>query len=191
MDITIKLTGQCPMLQHNSRLANPLDPWTQMLKPLTAKTKKTDEDYKEIMHIEARGGFWETGDGMIGVPNSAIWKCLYTAATAFKLGEALKRALTFEDTVMPLLIDGQPVSCEVWLTSPGGIDYRSVVIAKRRTMRARPRIPAGWQSTHTLVLLKDQLDPRALAPVIERAGSLVGLGDWRPTYGTFSAEVLS
>lgn len=190
MELTIRLTGTRPMLQHNGRMSNPLDPWTRALKPLTAKTKKTDEDHMAIMSTEARGSCWETDDGLIGLPNSAVWKCLYTAGTAYKLGEAIKRALSFDDTTIPLLIEGREMRCEEWLATDGGIDFRPVVINRKRAMRSRPRIPAGWQSTHKLELMEDVLDPRDLAPVIERAGRLVGIGDWRPNYGRFTAEVV-
>lgn len=177
------------MLQHNGRLANPLDQWTRGLKALTAKRKKTDEDLMDIMRTEARGACWETEDGNIGLPNAAVWRAIYDAATAYRRGADIKRALGLEDVTVPILINGYPMTCEDFLATPGGIDYRPVVIARARTMRARPRIPAQWQSEHQFELLEDVIDPRDLVPILERAGRLVGVGDWRPTYGRFSVTV--
>lgn len=178
------------MLQHNGRLANPLDPWTQQLKALTSKRKKTDEDLMSIMAIEARGACWETETGEIGIPTAAVWRSIYDAATAYKFGANVKRALGFEDMTVPLLFEGKPQSCDTFLNEPGHIDYRPVVVNRARTMRARPRV-FGWQSTHTFELLEDVIDPRELVPVLERAGRLVGVGDWRPTYGKYAVEVLN
>lgn len=191
MDFRLTITGTRPLLMHNGRLANPLDPYTRALKELTGKRRKTDDDLVSIMQIEARGACWETGDGLLGIPNAAVWRCVYDAAKAYKRGEDVKRALLLSDDVMPLHVDGVTVTCDVWLKDADHIDYRPVVVTGRRTMRARPIIPAGWTSTHHFELLTDVIDPRDLAPILERAGRLVGIGDWRPTYGTFSAAVAS
>ena len=56
-------------------------------------------------------------------------------------------------------------------------------------MRARCLIPEGWTTTHRLQLLEDIIDPRDLTKVFDRAGRVVGVGDWRPIYGTFTTEV--
>lgn len=190
MNITIRLTGISPMLHHNGRLANPIDPHTRALKALTGKRKKTDEDLVEIMVAEARGGCWETRDGLLGLPTAAVWRCLYDAAKAFKQGENIKRALLFDDPehVDALVVDGRTHECDIWVKDHDHIDYRPVKVQGRKVMRARPLVPAGWQSEHTFDLLDDVLDARELAPILERAGRLVGVGDWRPTYGRFDVE---
>lgn len=189
MFLEVTLTGERPMLQHNGRLANPIDAYVRRLKGLTGKRKKTDEDLSAIAQVEARGACWETPDGMLGVPNEAVWRCLYDAAKAYKLGEDIKRALLFENAVMPLLLDGEPVKCDEFLSTWDHIFYKSVKIGRARTMRARPRIPLPWSSTHRFELLTDVIDAESLVPVVDRAGRLVGIGDWRPTYGRFTATV--
>lgn len=190
MELKLKLTGTRPMLQHNGRLANPVDPYTMKLKNLVGKRKKTDDDLVDIMRTEARGSCWETPEGLMGVPNAAVWRCLYDAAKAFKLGEDIKRSLSFEDTTVPLLIGGEKVACDDYLQRDGAVDYRPVKVMGKKPMRARPRIN-GWQSEHTFDLLTDVMNARDLEPILHRAGRLVGLGDWRPIYGTFEVEVLS
>jgi hypothetical protein len=178
------------MLQHNGRLANPLDPWTRRLAALTRKRSKTDEDLSQILWTEARGACWETPDGTLGIPLAAVWRCIYDAAKAYKRGEDIKRALSFEDATAPLLVAGAPVACDEFLTEKGHIDYRPVKIAGRKTMRARPRV-WEWSARVELTLLTDVLDVRDLSPILERAGRLVGIGDWRPIYGTFTATALT
>jgi hypothetical protein len=189
MQLTLEMTGTRPMLQHNGRLSNPLDEHTQALKALQGKRKKTDEDLIALMMAEARAGFWETPDGLVGVPSAAVWRCLFDAAKAFRMGQDVKRALVFSDVVEPLLIDGKETTCDDYLKQSGKtIDYRPVKVQTSRVMRARPLIPEGWKTTHRFELLTDVIEPRDLEPVIERAGRLCGLGDWRPTYGTFTTE---
>ena len=189
MQITFTLTGTKPMLQHNGRLANPLDPYTRKLRSITSQRKKTDDDLYAIMQIEARGSCWETDDGLLGIQNAAVWRSIYDAAKAFKLGEDVKRALHFEDTTVPLAIDGGKVTCDDYISDAAHIDYRPVKVSGRKTMRARPLIQPGWTSSHSMELVDSVIRVDDLGPVLERAGRLVGIGDWRPTYGTYSIEV--
>lgn len=189
MELTLELTGTKAMLMHNGRLANPLDPHTRALKALTGKRSKTDEDLIAIMRTEARGGCWETADGLLGIPTGAVWRCIYDAAKAYKQGENIKRALSFDDVTEPMLIGGQAVQCDEYLKLPEHIHYTPVKLQGKKTMRARPLIQ-GWKTEHRFELLEDVINPRDIAPILERAGRLVGLGDWRPIYGTFEASVI-
>lgn len=189
MDLTLTLTGKKPLLLHNGRLANPIDPHTRAISRISKKRNKTDEDLVEVMQLEARGGAYETeGDGFLGFPQVAIWRCIYDAAKAYKLGVRVKQALMAEDVILPLLIGGEPVKVDAFLSEPENIDYRSVKVTTSRVMRARP-IVRGWSCTARFDLFEDVIDPRDLVPVFERAGRLIGIGDWRPTYGTFEIEV--
>lgn len=190
MNIELTLTGTKALLMHNGRLSNPIDPHTQALKQLTAKRKKTDEDLIEIMRCEARGAAYETDDGLLGFPTQNVWRCIYDAAKAYKRGEDIKRALSFNPIVEPLAVNGEHVKVEDFLYSDPNrtILYVPVSVNRAKTMRARPQIH-NWALTASFDLLEDVLDPRDLLPVLERAGRLVGLGDWRPIYGTFEAEV--
>lgn len=188
MDLTITLRGERPLLMHNGRLANPLDYYARELKKINGKRKKTDDDYANLMRIESRGGAWETEDGLLGIPNAAVWRSIYDAAKAFKLGEDIKKALLFDDLIEPLTIKGSEITVDDFLRQDNSIDYRSVKIQRVRTMRARP-IVRDWESTHDFTLNGSVIDVGNLEPILERAGTLVGLGDWRPTYGTYTATL--
>jgi hypothetical protein len=190
MKLTIELTGTRQMIQHNGRLANPLDPYTRALAAITKKRSKTEEDLVEIMKIEARGSCWETPEGLLGVPSTAVWRSIYDAAKAYKLGEDIKRALRFDGSaVEPVITNGETVTCDRWVQD-GNVDYRSVKVNAKRVMRSRPLIPVGWRTTHMFDLDDDVVDVDRLEPVFERAGSLVGIGEWRPTYGTYTAALI-
>lgn len=188
MKLQVTLHGTKPMIQHNGRLANPLDPYARQLKELTSKRKKSDEDIDAILQIEARGGCWETTDGLLGVPTGAVWRAIYDAAKGFKLGADVKRYLSGDANTQPLVIDGTEVLCDEWVAVRENVDVRLVTVNARRTLRARPQVPLPWSTTHTFDLL-DEFDAHLLAPVFDRAGRVGGIGEWRPTWGTFAADV--
>ena len=189
MELIVQLTGIRPMLQKNGRLANPLDPHTKALKELTAKRKKTDEDLAAISFVEARGSIYETHEGFVGLPTQNVWRSIKDAATAFKRGKDMERALIYGNVVESVLIEGSKVTVEEFFAMPGSIQQDICVVQRARTLRSRP-ILHNWQTVHRFELLEDVVDPRDMMPILQRAGRLIGVGDWRPVYGTYEVEVL-
>lgn len=67
------------------------------------------------------------------------------------------------------------------------IDQRRVTVQRAGVTRMRPAMLAGWRAEFELqVLLPEYIPPMDLLDVISRAGQLVGLADFRPTYGRFA-----
>jgi hypothetical protein len=66
------------------------------------------------------------------------------------------------------------------------IDRRRVMIQRSAITRCRPAMAAGWKSTVLLqVLLPEYIQEQLLNEVLQSAGRLVGVGDFRPTFGRF------
>lgn len=67
------------------------------------------------------------------------------------------------------------------------LDTRRVVIQRNGVNRCRPAMRIGWKATFTvLVLTPEYIDEHQLQDVLSAAGRLVGVGDFRPTFGRFS-----
>lgn len=67
------------------------------------------------------------------------------------------------------------------------LDRRRVTIQRNAITRERPALKAGWQvEMHLMVNLPEYINPDLLQEVIENAGRLIGIGDFRPTFGRFS-----
>jgi hypothetical protein len=67
------------------------------------------------------------------------------------------------------------------------LDKRRVVIQRSAVTRSRPAFSTGWKAKFQLqVLLPEYIDSDFLQDVLTQAGRLVGIGDFRPTYGRFS-----
>lgn len=191
--ITVTLQGTRPMLQHNGRLANPIDPMTREVKALADKRKKTVDDYQRLLALEAYAGCWVTEGGELGLPTDNVWASIYEAAKMSKRGKDVKRALAFDPLeVCAFLIGGTSRDARehVEQTSGAGLFIRTVVVNQRRCLRARPLVSSGWVTTHTFTLLDDVMDVDALEPIIHTAGRLIGVGDWRPIYGRFDVTAM-
>lgn len=66
------------------------------------------------------------------------------------------------------------------------LDQRRVVVQRNAVTRSRPAMKAGWKATVDLMVnIPEYIDPPTLLEVLGQAGRLIGLGDFRPTYGRY------
>lgn len=65
-------------------------------------------------------------------------------------------------------------------------DRRRAVIGRNAISRIRPAFRPGWNATIQLMsVTPEYISPAFLRRVIDNAGRLVGVGDFRPTFGRF------
>lgn len=66
------------------------------------------------------------------------------------------------------------------------LDERRVTIQRNGITRVRPAFLAGWRAQFEFQsLLPEYIPPQDFLDVLTQAGRLVGVGDFRPTYGRF------
>jgi hypothetical protein len=66
------------------------------------------------------------------------------------------------------------------------LDKRRVVIQRNGVNRVRPALSAGWcVSFELMVMTPEYIDRAGLNDTLAMAGRLIGVGDFRPTYGRF------
>jgi hypothetical protein len=67
------------------------------------------------------------------------------------------------------------------------IDQRRVTVQRAGITRNRPAFNAGWEASFEVqVLTPEYISRDDLLLVLTQAGRLVGIGDYRPTYGRFA-----
>lgn len=67
------------------------------------------------------------------------------------------------------------------------LDKRRVCIQRNAITRSRPAMAEGWKASFVLqVQLPEYIDSDLLNATIQSAGRLIGLADFRPTFGRFS-----
>ena len=60
------------------------------------------------------------------------------------------------------------------------------MIQRQVVNRVRPAMRLGWKVTFDMmVVLPEYIDRNMLRETIEAAGRLIGIGDFRPTFGRF------
>jgi hypothetical protein len=67
------------------------------------------------------------------------------------------------------------------------LDRRRVLVQRNAITRTRPALNVGWQAEVILMSnLPEYIDETFLRQLLDDAGRLIGVGDFRPTYGRFS-----
>ena len=66
------------------------------------------------------------------------------------------------------------------------LDARRVMVQRSGVTRQRPAMNAGWTAELQFMLMTPEyIDPKLFHSVLADAGRLIGVGDFRPTYGRF------
>jgi hypothetical protein len=183
---TAKLIGAAPMLMHNGRLANPMDPHAKALKAVTSKRKKLESDIEEMMKLEWFGGLYEDDEGRIAMPSDNVLSAVVEGAKKSKMGELAKAGVLAEAMWFPLQYPGPKTAKELW-EDGRYLDYRRVGLRGSSVMRSRP-IFRKWTLPVELLVDTTILEVQDVITALEACGRLVGLGDFTPRYGRFMVE---
>jgi hypothetical protein len=188
--LKVKWTGIRPLLMHNGELADWKNPIAQRIREIVSKgTKKlTEADFEERDRLEWEGGlYWDT-DGP-AIPADNIERCIRLGAQRSRLGKDVVACVFCTLPVIPLKYDG-PKTRDQMYADPHFTLRKGIVINKSRIIRIRPMIPTGWSLEFELEFDATIINPKALMRAMIDAGSLIGLGDWRPKFGRFLVEEL-
>jgi hypothetical protein len=186
-DFRIKFTGTAPLLMHNSRLSNPLDDVSRAMKKIHGKRKKTEEDHEEIARLEHAGSLYLDPDIGPYIPGQNISRALVDGAKLSRRGKDIERGVFIKTDVNPLSYRGPRDAAGLW-NDKNFRDMSSAKVGVSRVMRCRP-IFREWAVEADGILDPSVIDLSDLAAIAETAGQMVGLGDWRPRHGRFTATV--
>lgn len=179
--IRVKITGRKPILQNN--------PISQLM---WEEWKSKHGGTVPPPEVEAEWRAYKDEDGSLYIPESWIWGALKEAAKLRKVkGKRGRSAYTFvmrscevEPEKIPILRNGEKVK-------DYQIDTRYVRVQRSGTIRARPRIETPWEAEFTILynITIGGMTLEAIKEIITLAGS-IGIGDFRPKFGTFNVEIL-
>jgi hypothetical protein len=169
--VGLTVEGVCPLLFHR---------WSNeavAAKAAAAKgsaAKKTDD-------VEA--SVWRREGGEIGMPGEYLRQSIITAAKYRQDPRSpRKSAMDLYKAGVVALTDLAPLGSHTW----DYLDQRRVTVQRNAVTRVRPAFNPGWIAEFDLqVQLPEYIQPKDLLDVLVNAGRLVGIGDFRPTYGRF------
>jgi hypothetical protein len=185
----LTLIGTSPLLMNSSEYDRASEHY-RTLHLLGKKKGKSLDDQERLLELE-----WELAlyfDDEIGpyIPGRNIKELLRAAATKWRKGEEVKRSLVVLESRVPLLYDGPRTRLEL---REQGYHYDAMVAnagaGSGRVDRRRPCFPE-WSLVAELAYDPEDLDFDFLGLVAERAQKY-GLGDYRPTFGAFTAELVA
>lgn len=140
-----------------------------------SKAKKTDDIESYVYRTDA---------GEIALPGEYLRQSIINAAK-FKQDPRSPRKSAM-DITKAAVISLTPLA-SLGVTDWDYLDKRRVVVQRSAVTRTRPAMLAGWEAAVVLMItLPEYIDETFLRQLIDDAGRLIGLGDFRPTYGRFS-----
>lgn len=140
-----------------------------------SKAKKTD-------NVEAY--VYRCDDGTIGLPGEYVRQSIIHAAKYRQDPRSpRKSAMDLYKAGVVALTEVATLGADTW----DYLDQRRVTVQRAGVTRVRPAFVAGWKAEMDVqVLLPEYIAPLDLHAVVADAGRLVGVGDYRPSYGRFA-----
>lgn len=129
---------------------------------------------------------YRTEDGEIAIPGEYLRAAICSPSGAAKYRQdprsPRKSALDLYRAALIVETELATLGVKDW----DYLDQRRVTVQRAGITRSRPAMLAGWTATFDMtVVLPEYVPPADLRDVLYNAGRLVGLGDFRPTYGRF------
>lgn len=173
---TVEITGTAPILFHRWSCESVAE---KAAAKKGSKAKKTD-DVESYVYRDQEGFICIPGRYLIGSitdPRNGSAKYLQDPRSPRKSALDLFKAGVVSTTLL----------ASTGKKSWDYIDQQRVTVQRAGITRCRPALNAGWTATFDLqVLLPEYISPQLLLEVLVQAGRLVGVGDYRPSYGRFS-----
>jgi len=182
IEIHCIIRGAAPLLMHNVRLADPLDPIVKQIKEISAKKTKTDTEIIRRLELEFHGGLYINERGPY-IPAEWIEGVIQAGARLVRKGEAVKSGMQVMDDAIPLLYDG-PHNAEGLFLDQKFVDKRMVGVDRKKVLRFRPRFDL-WAAEFSLMLADDIVSVVDIKSFLEQGGRMKGIGDYRPKFGRF------
>ncbi len=178
--IAVQLTGTSDLLFHRWN-AEAVDEKAKSAK--NSKAKKTDDIESYV---------YRNDEGELCIPGEYVRQAVILAAKFRQDPRSPRKSAMdlYKAGVVPLTILAS-VGQAAWDYE----DKRRVVIQRAGINRTRPALKQGWKAAFEfLILTPEYIGPMDLHGVLTQAGALIGIADFRPTFGRFaitSFEVLA
>ncbi len=113
------------------------------------------------------------------IPQPNLFRCIIDAGKFFKAGKS--KVTTQKSSLVPSCVDLEGVTMRIVHKEPWTVDTRPVRIPATggRILAHRPKFE-DWLLTAVVQLDDSVMDAKLFREIIDKAGSAIGLGDFRP-----------
>jgi hypothetical protein len=191
---TIKITGINPLLLNNPQTVDRFNKFSKRIKTINdKKTKRTDDDYMELRELEIESKLYF--DQEIGVFIPGSWVAEAIACNGFKVAklsrDTIRGALFVTDAKIKLQYDGmKKIKAPIDVVRNSDFHWvAGLPQGQVRIMKAFPKF-TGWSFETTVEFDDKMIDPSGLSSIVNHAAKYGGFGDFRPTFGRATAEVV-
>ena len=170
--VSFQLTGTSDLLFHRWN-SQAVDEKAKAAK--NSKAKKSDDIESYV---------YRDDDGMLCMPGEYVRQAIVHAAKFRQDPRSPRKSAMdlYKAGVVPLT-NLSSMGTDRWDYE----DTRRVVIQRAGVNRTRPAMKTGWKASFEfLILTPEYIGPMDLHAVLSQAGILIGLADFRPTFGRFA-----
>lgn len=172
----IKVVGTSPLLFHRWSV----DGVEAKSKASKGSKAKKEDDLESYVYRH---------NGKLAIPTEYFRMAIINAAK-FRQDPRSPRKSAMD--LFKAAIAGGEEYCTLGVETWDYVDRRRVMIQRNGITRHRPAMNTGWSTDVLLqVLLPEYVPAEMLNEVIQAAGRLIGVGDFRPTYGRYQVTSFS
>lgn len=169
--VQIELEGVCPMLFHR---------WNNESVAAKARAKKGSQEKKTD---DVQSFMWKDEKGFLCLPGEYVRQSVIHASKYEQDPRSPRKSLM--DLMKAALVSLTDLS-SLGVKEPDFLDMRRVVIQRSAVTRTRPAMRAGWKAKFILMVnLPEYVPASRLNHILQQAGRIVGLADFRPSFGRF------
>ena len=192
--ISFRINGTGTLLMNNPQTVDPFNGYAQKIKPLRSKRGKTDEQLLTLRTLEIESKLYMNDELGIYVPTS--WVMSAVAQTSFKKAKIAKkdiRAGVFCDESKAKLNFRGSKKIKTKRDISGNPEFYVTMLIKQGQVKVPKSTPEfdEWSFQTSLTFDPKVIDKRTLVDILTYCCEYGGFGDFRPTFGRASLEMLN
>ena len=170
--VEIEIEGVCPLLFHR---------WNNESVAAKARAKKGSVEKKSD---DTESYLYKNESGFVSLPGEYVRQAVIHASKYEQDPRSPRKSLM--DLMKAALVSLTELA-SLGVKEPDYFDQRRVVIQRSAVTRSRPAMKTGWKAKVILMVnLPEYVPPARLNHILQQAGRIIGVADFRPSFGRFN-----
>jgi hypothetical protein len=197
--MAVKWTGIRPLLMTNPQTVRISNSYASRSRDLSRAMKDARKKGNEAKMVEIEAetlrNDWEASAYWDGsaffVPDTAILACIRSGAMVSRRGKDIETAVLISETEARIEVEKGHNSLDAYFADPAfRLECPAKVPPKTGALiwKCRAMMPTGWSISFTAEYEESIIAKSTLVAAMQDAGTLKGLGGWRPKFGRFLVE---